>query len=342
MPSLSELWDENKYSEGDPIRQLIAATKASKQWPMDTLAWGADLVDLSTLGLSTLFSNNQGLSKAIKTDLGGNLRRAFSKPTYNGESSLTEYPAKDIQEGTSVGRMLNPALLANFNIPTKLNKQTKIAKEITENSELVSTLSTEGRRNFIKQLAAITGGALVGGKMLSKFGNKVDDVTKAASKVDDYKGQYKYNSIKEYFDEVTSSKEIINTAFKGVPEEATKLHGPNQLGYDSLHEKSFYDEYSKAIQQKLLRDQSEYKHAKSLLQESGHPEIDPISNYKSGEFEDFRSVLKRKTNEFSPEAKRQMRAWKSWSGKDWKSDTDSQFVDDWLTEVYPYLEGHIE
>lgn len=306
MPSLSELWDENKYSEGDPIRQLIAATKASKQWPMDTLAWGADLVDLSTLGLSTLFSNNQGLSKAIKTDLGGNLRRAFSKPTYNGESSLTEYPAKDIQEGTSVGRMLNPALLANFNIPTKLNKQTKIAKEITENSELVSTLSTEGRRNFIKQLAAITGGALVGGKMLSKFGNKVDDVTKAASKVDDYKGQYKYNSIKEYFDEVTSSSE--------------------------------------AIQQKLLRDQSEYEQAKGLLQEIGHPEIDPISNYKPGEFEEFRSVLKRKTNEFSPEAKRQMRAWKSWSGSGdgWKTDTDSQFVDDWLTEVYPYLEGHIE
>lgn len=302
MPSLSELWDENKYSEGDPIRQLIAATKAAKQWPMDTLAWGADLVDLSTLGLSTLFSNNQGLSKAIKTDLGGNLRRAFSKPTYNGESSLTEYPAKDIQEGTSVGRMLNPALLANFNIPTKLNKQTKIAKEITENSELVSTLSTEGRRNFIKQLAAITGGALVGGKMLSKFGNKVDDVTKAASKVDDYKGQYKYNSIKEYFDEVTSS--------------------------------------SKAIQQKLLRDQSEYKHAKSLLQESGHPEIDPISNYKPNEFEDFTNVLKRKTNEFSPEAKRQMRAWKSWFGDDWN--TDSQFVDDWLTEVYPHFEGHIE
>ena len=99
MPTLADLWDEDKYSEGDPIRQLIAFSKSPRHWGMDALNWGNELIDSATSTIP---------NKALHTNLRGKLQ----DPLYGGETSVSATPSEDTQNAERLGRAINPLLWA--------------------------------------------------------------------------------------------------------------------------------------------------------------------------------------------------------------------------------------
>lgn len=291
MSSLADLWDENKYSEGDPIRQLIAASKAYKDWPMDTLTWGADLVDMGTGALSKLANGER--RNQIKTDLSGNLRRAFSEP--RKELGFSAGPAPDTEAGRSFGRMLNPALLVsgNINLSSKVPSNFALRKQM---KEAVDELPSLSRRDFMKKSAGIAGGTaaatIPGAKLLKKFAPEERAVVKQAAV--EAAPKYKYNSLKEYLDDVAGQASRHADEF---PEEVIK--SPKEL-----------------LRERLLKDEEAYNTSKffykdNLKGSSPGEWIDPFTGQPHSE--EFLKNIRNTTDDFSPQAKQEMKEFKSWA-----------------------------
>lgn len=344
MPNWKDLLNAESYSEGDPVRQLFGAASAVKDWPVDALALGADLVDLSSSGLAKILARRPELANAVKTDLGGNLRRAFAPEGY-GRPTMTEGPAPDIEEGRSVGRMLNPLLWAgNQKIPTPALKQfspkrreflTKVAEahkaaeKAAESGSILDTPMT--RRDFNKGLATAAVAAPAAG-LLYKFGKgkqaleaapELARVAEVAPKAAEG-GAYKYNSLKEYIDDVIATSTEATNEFvtnwqhtgytKGLPSELIPWNNSKEFdeGIDAFYKAKFKD--------RLLNDENRYNEAKSLKETYGHPEIDHISSYESPEeFIKYGQALDKELNKFSPQAKQEMKALKELHGDDWVS-----------------------
>lgn len=317
MPSLSDLWDENKYSEGDPIRQLISATKAAKEWPIDALAWGADLVDLGSSGLSRALRNQD-----LKTDLGGNLRRSVTPPLYEGKPSFSATRAEDLEDARSIGRMLNPLLLGgNQKLPGSeivdkivnkligvsksfsearrqfvIGKKEGLAEEVQpEVKEVVDSLMgmKMDRRQFNKTAAASAAGAAVGGGLLSKFipkakvADKLPEATQVAKVADKIESSpYKYNTLKEYLDNVD---EYVTTNIDN-------LSGYGDTKEQIMKEILLCDEYLYTSMKAGQRAGFDKQHTKDVL------------------------------NEFSPQAKKEMKEFKSLTKQ---IDTDYANPHDW-------------
>lgn len=307
MPNWKDLLNAESYSEGDPVRQLFGAASAVKDWPVDALAWGADLVDLSSSGLAKILARRPELAKAVKTDLGGNLRRAFAPEGY-GRPTMTEGPAPDIEEGRSVGRMLNPLLwVGNQKIPTPTLKQfspnrreflTKVAeahKEAEKAAESDSILNTPmTRRDFNKGMATAAVAAPAAG-LLYKFGKgkqaleaapEIARVAEVAPKAAEG-GVYKYNTLKEYIDNVI--KEASSQ-----PEKQIERWGGHWNEEESIN---------RSIHARLIDDEDQYEAAKNLYSLRDRPDWGinlPV---------DEEHIVKA-FNEFSPQAKQEMKALK--------------------------------
>ena len=99
MPSLADLWDEDKYSEGDPVRQLIAFSKSIPDWPKDVLNFGNESID----SLTSMIPN-----KGLHT----NLRGKLYDPMYSGETSVSATPGEDVQNAKHLAKAMNPLLWA--------------------------------------------------------------------------------------------------------------------------------------------------------------------------------------------------------------------------------------
>jgi len=332
MPSIIDLWDEKKYSEDDPVRQLIAATKAVKEWPMDTLNWGNELVDMTTGGLNKIFP------RIPKTHLAKTLPHSIYGDKYDSPS-LSEYPAQDVQDGRTVGRLLNPALLFGGNQRVPLPKtgefnagrRALITQEAVDDTDKLSAAiealknKPMTRRDFNKGMVA-GGAAVAASPLLSKFNKtakvlddapEVVQVVKGLNQVE--KGSYKYNTLKEYFDAVG------NKAWDNILEEAddyghmkiSEMEGPNSYEYSRLSEKAAEDyantaNHSDYIRKLLLEDEAAYKHAKDV-QGYSHNNIPDYYERNHGwspetkqEVEQFRKIL----SEFSPQAKEEFRIYK--------------------------------
>lgn len=341
MPSLSDLWDENKYSEGDPIRQLISATKAAKEWPMDALAWGADLVDLGSTGLAKAFHNQD-----LKTDLGGNLRRSVTPPLYEGKPSFSATRAEDLEDARSIGRMLNPLLLGgNQKLPGSgivdkiVNKLTGVSdidkskraflvgKPAEDQVNILTDILTTPvtRREFMKDSALVSGGvaaaSIPGAKLLQKFIPEEKVAKKLATT--ETVPKYEYNSLQEYLDDMIRFAEEDQRA------------GELSFGPQFTKERRLRD--------RLLKDEREYNYLKEIsngtknpkeiayrIYFDGPPELfgpDEII-YKNGSFQPrvydelpietkkiiakSTKIVENKLNSFSPKAKEEMSIYKGY------------------------------
>lgn len=363
MPRLSELWDVNKYSEGDPIRQLIAASQTYRDWPSDALAWGADLVDMGTGALSKLSSGER--RNQIKTDLGGNLRRALATP--RSELGMSEGPAPDVEAGRSVGRMLNPALLmqgdipgsralANFQLRKRLadaipvnkarraffaGKEEAMAKP--SNEAIVDALSPIAevgneianapvdRRDFLKGSAALGGAAAVGGGLLSKFGKVGEAIERApeatrVAKAAEEVSKYKYNSLKEYLDDVVKSstqteEQFVNELIQRERNRPYRNEFPlteNDIKNLEENARSAYyhpeveDFHTENIRNRLLDDEVRYKDAKKMFDEGimYRPDGTVYSRSRPNLTDDMIHDEVKHLEAFSPQAKQEMALYK--------------------------------
>jgi len=290
MPSLSELWDESKYSEGDPVRQLITASKAVKDWPMDTLNWGNGLVDMTTGGLNKIFP------RIPKTHLANEIPHAIYGDKYDSPS-LSEYPAQDVKDGRSLGRMLNPALLFSGNqrvLTPKMGefntgRRAVLVGNPVDNpdnlSTVVDTLKNKSmtRRDFNKGL--VTGAAsIAAGPLLSKFSKTVEKLPEAGQLAKNVSttevGTSKYNSLKDYMDAI-----------------AEQANGSNSFGYGNTPAE---------ISRELLKmDEFMYRQAKQNSRDGLNPTPYEIQYSPTGETTSISW-----DNAFSQKAKEEMRAFK--------------------------------
>lgn len=354
MASIADLWDEKKYSEGDPIRQLIGASKAYKDWPIDALSWGADLVDLGSSGLAKVLKRRPEMAEAVRTNLGSNLRRQYYG---DKEPGMYPMPSESDEAGRSMGRLLNPALLfagnQKISIPANRFSEAKrqfilgknkafedkaneaiykpIADVLTPIDEIAQT--PVDRRTFLKGSAAV-GAAAAGGGLLAKFGRVGEVVERAPEAVRAAKAvegatqaapKYNYNSLKEYLDDVKSyadeghadfyhsSYDPHSASFKANPEAAL-----DQAWIDANNMKS------DMVRQRLLQDEQMYSSLKETTPDkfkngylpSGHTQEEVVN----------------KLNEFSPQAKKEMKEYKEFvnqyrpseSGQAWARPDDIQ------------------
>lgn len=333
MASIADLWDEKKYSEGDPIRQLIGASKSYKDWPVDALAWGADLVDLGSSGLAKVLQRRPELARMVRTDLGGNLRRAFSEPRQ--ELGMSEGPAPDVESGRSVGRMLNPALLfaGNQRIPMPANRFSEAKRQfILGKNKAFEDAATDAitkptadllrpidevaqtpvdRRTFLKGAAAVGAGA-IGGGLLSRFGKAgkiADDLPKTST--------HKYNSLKEYLDDVRNHADDIAHERSY---EAAMESGYNSMSGADRYMDNFVDNFdtSKVMRDRLLSDEEAYKTSKffynNKLKDPKTGEwIDPFTGQPHSK--EFLNNIRNTSNDFSPQAKKEMKEYKEFANK---------------------------
>lgn len=326
MPSLADLWDEDKYSEGDPIRQLIAFSKSPKHWGMDALNWGNELIDSATSTIP---------NKALHTNLQGKLY----DPLYGGETSVSASPSEDTQNADRLGRAVNPLLWAGnqklntFGLRKMLTdalmeksgfnasrraflgaKEEAMAQPINE--AVVDTAAALGqpiaeamatpmtRRTFNKGLAA-TGAGVAAGGLLSKFA-KAPEIAKAAETLAPAT-KHKYNTLAEYLDDVT--KKTHSDLLDHYPWE--KQYN-NKTGKDEfisrVQEDNFKKYHSDRVQQRLKQDEADYKASKELYGNKIY-EVYPSSGKEPLKYEDV----------FSPQAKEEMKLWKNLHGDDWHS-----------------------
>lgn len=328
MPSLSELWDESKYSEGDPVRQLITASKAVKDWPMDTLNWGNELIDVASSGLNKIFP------RIPKTHLAKELPQAIYGNKYD-TPSLSEYPAEDIENGRTLGRLLNPALLfaGNQKIPMGKEKafdsarravlvgKPSVAEELPNMVEQLKNVPMT-RRDFNKGL--VTGaGAVAAAPLLSKFATKaekVPEIVKAAEVIPEASKTYKYNTLQDYITDVSSRIEA--NAYDLAYEHAMENGYNNMSGMDKFMD-DFIDKfnYNNAMKTELEGDALRYTTERQRQKASTMSDEDYLNYLKLGRHDDKVDIL----TAFSPRAKEEMKALKKLRGNDWKKDLITEY-----------------
>jgi len=157
------------------------------------------------------------------------------------------------------------------------------------------------RREFMKKSAGLAGGtaaaSVPGAKLLQKFAPEERAIAKEA--VVEAAPKYKYNSLKEYLDDVQMwAKEDYKAA--------------DLSGQGARYSK---DEFAR---RQLLNDEALYKEAKAA---------DMDSLVRQQKFPDYEKY-KRSLDSFSPQAKQEMKALKELHGDDWVSYRPDSYYDD--------------
>lgn len=318
MPSLADLWDEDKYSEGDPVRQLIAFSKSIPDWPKDVLNFGNESID----SLTSMIPN-----KGLHT----NLRGKLYDPMYSGETSVSATPGEDVQNAKHLAKAMNPLLWAGgqelntFGLRKKITEalHNKYNMEINPSrrgflvgkaaadvvhpleaplDEILNTPMT--RRTVNKGLAAGAAGVAMGGGLLSKFA-KVPEAAKAletVAPIAEQASKYKYNTLAEYLDDVITraERDVLMSRHNYSP----KLHNDN-------------------ISYRLKQDEAMYSSAKKRL----NPEYKKNSDTMFDDLDPGKD--ERILNQFSPQAKEEMKLYKSNTDIDWHDPSLMQsYLDD--------------
>lgn len=195
--------------------------------------------------------------------------------------------------------------------------------------ELVDALPNLSRRDFMKKSAGIAGGtaamSIPGAKLLQKFAPEERAVVKEIAT--EAAPKYKYNSLKEYLDDVHGETRM--RMFDDFDPPTTGYHAAEDVP-QALRE---WDEgFKSRMRDRLLRDEARYKEHNNLSKgvqftEEGHPVLifdekvirrplswDEISNAN-------KTIM-----EFSPQAKKEMKEFKSLTKQ---IDTDYTGSHDW-------------
>ncbi len=335
MNTLADLWDEDKYSEGDPIRQLIAFSKSIPDWPKDVLNFGNESID----SLTSLIPN-----KGLHT----NLRGKLYDPMYNGETSVSATPGEDVQNAKHLAKAMNPLLWAGgqelntFGLRKKITEalHNKYNMEINPSrrgflvgkaaadvvhpleaplDEILNTPMT--RRTVNKGLAAGAAGVAMGGGLLSKFA-KVPEAAKAletVAPIAEQASKYKYNTLGEYLDDVQKRviKEVDNDIQNPLYENDFHLR-------DNPDTAESYRNY--LIEGRLKQDEAMYSSAKKRL----NPEYKKNSDTMFDDLDPGKD--ERILNQFSPQAKREMKEFKEYHGDDWTNSNVLDDFQDWIAK----------
>lgn len=169
------------------------------------------------------------------------------------------------------------------------------SKPIADGIDAVSSIPVD-RRTFLKGAAAAGAAASIP-TMLRKFGKEggetaakaaehtVDNIATNATK-------YKYNSLKEYLDDVETS-------------------------VYSKYDEPWFDEVNdltarQQIQQRLLQDENIYSNAKEMVNLNPNFAKETDLGIRSQKLQDS-------LNAFSPQAKQEMSAWKEMRGRGWEN-----------------------
>lgn len=159
------------------------------------------------------------------------------------------------------------------------------------------------RRDFLKKSGGIAAGAATAGvvpKLLRKFAAEEKPIAKEAADVVTQAAKeapkYKYNSLKEYLDDVQMwAKEDFKAA--------------DLSGQGARYSK---DEFAKRI---LLQDENIYSNAKEMVNLNPNFAKETDLGIRSQKLQDS-------LNAFSPQAKKEMSAWKEMRGRGWENIDD--------------------
>lgn len=170
----------------------------------------------------------------------------------------------------------------------------------TMRKELEDAVANLSRRDFLKKSAGLAGGtaaaSIPGAKLLQKFAPEERAIAKEA--VTEAAPKYKYNSLKEYLDDVTDYSHDIGheRAYESAME-----HGYNSHPGADRYMDDFVDnfDFSKIQRERLLADETAYKEAKRNLS-SLSPKKDPTTGLPPQSQRDL-------IDSFSPQAKKEMK-----------------------------------
>lgn len=167
---------------------------------------------------------------------------------------------------------------------------------------LEDAVPSMSRRDFLKKSGGIAAGAATAGvvpKLLRKFAAEEKPIADAVAQTAKETPKYKYNSLKEYLDDVKTQ------AF-------SKFNEPHTANWDIKP--------NDLIKERLLQDETEHKTAKffykdNLKDPTTGKWINPYNGQPHGE--EFLQNIRNTTDDFSPQAKKEMGALKSLHGDDW-------------------------
>lgn len=201
------------------------------------------------------------------------------------------------------------------------------------NEAITSTLSTGNdilqtpvsRRNVLKG-AALAGGAVVAPSLLRNFSKEVEHtVPKVAEhSIDNIVNsgiKHKYNTLAEYFDDVTKS--------------SSKYYQDDLDNFEvTLSPKEMDDLYKSHFTERLKQDESTYKLHKSNAKSYNNPERS-LNNLQT-KLRD-RANIYLEENSFSPQAKQEMAEYKNHANSYWSNEalgndswTQPRNFEDWL------------
>ena len=166
------------------------------------------------------------------------------------------------------------------------------------------------RRDFLKKSAGLGAGAAVGSKLLAKFAPEERAIAKQAAikqGVAETAPKYKYNSLKDYLDDVSLRADDKANLF------AFQVQG------DARHVKPVY------MKRLLLEDEAEHEAAKFFYKDNlKDPTTGKWINPYDGQphSEEFLKNIRNTTDDFSPQAKKEMKEYKDWAGRQWVNTGD--------------------
>lgn len=168
------------------------------------------------------------------------------------------------------------------------------------------------RREFMKKSAGIAGGtaaaSIPGAKLLQKFAPEERAVVKQAAV--EAAPKYKYNSLKEYLDDVDGNTRI----------QMYDDFDPPTAGYHAEEDipgalRDWDEGFKTRMKERLLQDELAYKTAKDNLTRPN-----PKKDFNTGLPPQSQVDL---LESFSPQAKEEMKAWKELSGNEWTQHIDN-------------------
>ena len=174
---------------------------------------------------------------------------------------------------------------------------------------LEDAVPSMSRRDFLKKSGGIAAGAATAGvvpKLLRKFAAEEKPIAKEAADVVTQAAKeapkYKYNSLKEYLDDVTDYSHDVGheRAYESMMESGYNNHpGADRYMDDFIDNFDF----SKIQRERLLNDEALYREAKTADMDS------LIRQQKFPDYEQYQRSL----NAFSPQAKQEMKAFKEYT-----------------------------
>lgn len=212
------------------------------------------------------------------------------------------------------------------------------SKPIADGIDAVSSIPVD-RRTFLKGAAAAGAAASIP-TMLRKFGKEGGETAAKAAEhtVDNIATnapKYKYNSLKEYLDDVTDYSHDVGheRAYESMMESGYNNHpGADRYMDDFIDNFDF----SKIQRERLLNDEAEHKAAKFFYKDNlKDPQTGKWINPYDGQphSEEFLKNIRNTTNDFSPQARKEMKAVKEFYPENWHSQVNS-------SEFKTYLDNY--